>query len=73
VPQQRIEAAIEVFRAETRQELKPKFACLFRAATVGDSRRHLDDSILAVFRERHGGAIRPPDYQVRWSKSRYTV
>jgi hypothetical protein len=38
VPQKRIEAAIEVFRAETRQELKPKFACLFRAATVGDSR-----------------------------------
>jgi hypothetical protein len=65
VPQKRIEAALEAFRAENMRELKPKFAWQIRAATVGNSRRHLNESILAVFRERRGDAICALGYRER--------
>ena len=45
--------------------MKPKFAWQVRAATVGDSRQHLDETALAVFREHHRDSIRSLGYDVR--------
>lgn len=36
-----------------------------RAATVGDSRNHLSDARLAIFRERYGDLILRLGYEVR--------
>ena len=60
-----IEAAIETCRSENMRQMKPKFAWQVRAATVGDSRKHLDEPILAVFREHHAELIRSLGYEVR--------
>ena len=36
-----------------------------RAATVGDSRQHLSEAHLAIFRERYAEQIRSLGYEVR--------
>ena len=61
----RIEAAIEACQAENMRQMKTKFTWQVRAATVGDSRVHLDEPLLAVFREHHADAIRSLGYEVR--------
>jgi hypothetical protein len=65
VDQARIEMAIEACRSENMRQLKPKFTWQVRAATVGDSRQHLDETALAVFREHHHDTIRSLGYDVR--------
>lgn len=65
VDRERIKTAIEACRAENMRQMKPKFAWQVRAATVGDSRQHLDEPALAVFREHHGDTIRSLGYDVR--------
>ena len=65
VPTDRIEAAIAACRAENMRQMKAKFTWQVRAATVGDSRAHLDEPLLAVFREHHADAIRALGYEVR--------
>ena len=60
-----IEAAIEACRSENMRQMKPKFTWQIRAATVGDSRRSLDEAVLAVFRQHHAEAIRSLGYEVR--------
>jgi hypothetical protein len=47
------------------RQMKPKFAWQVRAATVGDSRQHLDETTLAVFRQHHHDTIRSLGYDVR--------
>ncbi len=65
VATERIEAAVEACRAENMRQMQTKFTWQIRAATVGDSRRHLDETLLAVFREHHGDVIRALGYDVR--------
>jgi hypothetical protein len=65
VDQARIEMAIEACRSENMRQMKPKFTWQVRAATVGDSRQHLDETALAVFREHHHDTIRSLGYDVR--------
>jgi hypothetical protein len=60
-----IKKAIEECRSENMRQMKPKFAWQVRAATVGDSRQHLDEAALAVFREHHRDGIRSLGYDVR--------
>ena len=61
----RIETAIAACHAENMRLMKAKFAWQVRTATVGDSRAHLGEEILAVFREHHADAIRSLGYAVR--------
>jgi hypothetical protein len=62
----RIEAAIEACRAENmRQQRSRKKAWNVRVATVGDSRQHLTEAHLAIFRERYANLIRSLGYEVR--------
>jgi hypothetical protein len=65
VARETIEAAIETCRSENMRQMKPKFAWQVRAATVGDSRKHLAEPVLAVFREHHAELIRSLGYEVR--------
>jgi hypothetical protein len=62
---EQIEAAIETCRAENMRQMKRKFTWQVRAATVGDSRKHLDEPLLAVFRAHHAELIRSLGYEVR--------
>jgi hypothetical protein len=65
VAQESIETAIEACRSENMRQMKPKFAWQIRAATVGDSRQHLDETALAVFCEHHRDSICSLGYDVR--------
>lgn len=65
VDRETIEAAIEACRPKNMRQMKPKFEWQVRAATVGDSHQHLDETALAIFREHHRDAIRDLGYHVR--------
>ena len=65
VDRERIESAIEACRAENMRQMKRKFSWQVRAATVGDSRQQLNETVLAVFREHHHDTIRSLGYEVR--------
>ena len=65
VTTERIDDGDRGMRAENMRQMKPKFAWQVRAATVGDSRQHLDEPALAVFREHHADTIRALGYEVR--------
>jgi hypothetical protein len=65
VARERIEAAIDACSAENMRQMKAKFQWQVRTATVGDSRKHLDKTLLAVFREHHAETIRSLGYEVR--------
>ena len=65
VPEVRIVHAVETCRAENMRQMNAKFARHVRAATVGDSARHLTAAHLAVFRDRYGDLVRSLGYPVR--------
>jgi Sulfotransferase domain len=61
----RIAAAIEACRAEKMRQKSAMMTWNVRAATVGDSREHLTEAHLAIFRERYADQIRSLGYEVR--------
>lgn len=65
LPPERIAAAVEECRAENMRQRNQKAARHLRAATVGDSKQHLADAHLAIFRERHADMVRSLGYEVR--------
>ena len=61
----RIAAAVEHCTAENMRARSERLARHVRAATVGDSKQHLTEAHLAIFREKHADAIRRLGYEVR--------
>lgn len=61
----RIADAVDRCRAENMRAANERWARHVRAATVGDSRKHLSQDHLDIFRERHAQAIRSLGYDVR--------
>jgi Sulfotransferase domain len=65
VERRRIEAAIEACQAENMRQKSAAMASNVRVAKVGDSREHLTEAHLAIFRERYADLIRSLGYEVR--------
>jgi len=61
----RIEAAIEACHAENMRQKSAVMAWKVRAARVGDSRQHLTEAHLAIFRDRYADLIHALGYEVR--------
>jgi len=64
-PAERVARAVEACRADNQRRAKGGRANRVRTATVGDSKNHLGDAHLALFRDRHAAAIRALGYDVR--------
>ncbi len=62
---ERLEYATETCSAENMRRMSASLAKHVRKATVGDSRNHLTEAHLAIFRERYGDLIRSLGYEVR--------
>lgn len=65
LPPERVAAAIEACTADALLQRRKGLRRRIRAATVGDWRNHLNETHLAIFRERHAEAIRALGYAVR--------
>jgi hypothetical protein len=61
----RIERAVEACSADKMRQMSASMAKHVRTATVGDSRNHLTEEHLALFRERYAEMIRGLGYEVR--------
>lgn len=65
VSSERISSAIETCSADSMRSQSAFLSRHVRAATVGDSRAHLTEAHLAIFRDHHSAAIRSLGYDVR--------
>ena len=65
VAPERIAQAVEACSVENMRSRFANQAWRVRTATVGDSRNHLTEAHLAIFRERHADLIRSLGYEVR--------
>ena len=65
VAPERIERAIVACSAENMRQRSRGMAKHVRTATVGDSKNHLGEAHLAIFRERYADLIRALGYDVR--------
>lgn len=64
-PEEAIVRAVEFCRAENMRARSAKLARHVRSATVGDSKQHLSDPHLAIFRDRYRDLVRSLGYPVR--------
>jgi hypothetical protein len=65
VDRAQIEAAIEACSADNMRQRSEAKAWNIRVAKVGDSRQRLEETHLAIFRERYADKIRSLGYEVR--------
>ena len=65
VAPERIARAVEACTADNMRRRSPTMAKHVRTATVGDSKNHLGEQHLAIFRERYADLIQGMGYEVR--------